>query len=42
MNDVLEVLRIAKTKNEMVGKNRTMLEEKGIVLCSKLITIQQQ
>jgi hypothetical protein len=29
MNDVLEVLKIAKTKNGMVGKDRTMLDEKG-------------
>lgn len=29
MNDVLEVLKIAKTKNGMIGKNRTMLDEKG-------------
>jgi hypothetical protein len=28
MNDVLEVLKIAKSKNGMVGKDRTMLDEK--------------
>ena len=27
MNDVLEVLKIAKSKNGMVGKDRTMLDE---------------
>lgn len=29
MNDVLEVLQIAKTKKGMIGNNRTMLDEKG-------------
>lgn len=29
MNDVLEVLKIAKRKNGMVGNDRTMLDEKG-------------
>ncbi len=28
MNDVLEVQKIAKSKNGMVGKDRTMLDEK--------------
>ena len=28
MNDVLEVLKIAKSKDGMVGKDRTMLDEK--------------
>ena len=28
MNDVLEVLKIAKSNNGMVGKDRTMLDEK--------------
>ena len=27
MNDVLEVLKIAKSKNGMIGKDRTMLDE---------------
>ncbi len=31
MNDVLEVLKIAKSKNGMIGKDRTMLDEKGRV-----------
>jgi len=29
MNDVLEVLKIAKSKNGMLGKDRTMLDEDG-------------
>ena len=28
MNDVLEVLKITKSKDGMVGKDRTMLDEK--------------
>jgi hypothetical protein len=31
MNDVLEVLNIAKSKDGMLGKDRTMLDEKGRV-----------
>jgi hypothetical protein len=31
MKDVLEVLKIAKLKNGMTGKDRTMLDEKGRV-----------
>lgn len=31
MNDVLEVLKIAKSKNGTVGKDRWMLDEKGRV-----------
>jgi integrase len=31
MNDVLEVLKIAKSKNGMIGKDRTMLDEQGRV-----------
>jgi hypothetical protein len=27
MNDVIEVLKIAKSKNGMIGKDRTMLDE---------------
>jgi hypothetical protein len=27
MNDVLEVLKIAESKNSMIGKDRTMLDE---------------
>jgi hypothetical protein len=34
MNDVLEVLKIAKSKNGMIGKNRTMLDEdRNISFC---------
>jgi len=31
MNDVLDVLNIAKSRDGMLGKDRTMLDEKGRV-----------
>ena len=31
MNDVLEVLKIAKSNKGMIGKDRTMLDENGRV-----------